>query len=663
MFPLPFYPRPPLGVTRPPGFQEGVFKGRAGNKEEEATCTYDLPQLLPRPMVRGGEFLNPPPTRPFKINRSPGFTFPPPSKHLVAKWSNAGRISPTVELPSPAGQFFPTSSPRTYSATSPSLLYHKPASPSFYHKPSSPNLSFFSKPANSRQRTLIEIPRHDPGPQADRISQIVKEQEETEASRARQYRAAPSELFSQMSSREKLGIQLPPLHVRSLPRPIIVRKLSVSESTLDPNSRPFTPSGNYPASSTCPSESVSGCGSIPDINVHQADYPLGSHEDYYQAFNFDRVGFNFDHVGLVEENNGLDDEHGGHNDDLDFDLEYDPLPEDPSTLLPDLETTQEDLNNNSNSVPNNNNSFKKTIAKNQQARNLDPLLPPLVPDSAWKTGTLRPPLLPTPFNFPPFGPSGLQQLSQQIVVPSDVGRDIRGETESRLLVSGVEQSLNGWIENQTKAIELNQTAERNKRRILLARGSLKDQNKATEFSCLPPPSFSTGGILSQDMSVPKEYLMSHVIGDRIRPINIRQEHTDLLFFLFYSMNWDALQLVAASLLFERGWRFHKQDGIWLARWPGVKPEEKTALYEKGLYQYFDVVTWKRIPGWFRLDYCYLADKTLVPEDLKTLYTRYTDVLKDVIALCGRNLALNGFSSEVAEEFDLIEGIKYMNCII
>ena len=77
-------------------------------------------------MVRGGEFLNPPPTRPFKINRSPGFTFPPPSKHLVAKWSNAGRISPTVELPSPAGQFFPTSSPRTYSATSPSLLYHKP---------------------------------------------------------------------------------------------------------------------------------------------------------------------------------------------------------------------------------------------------------------------------------------------------------------------------------------------------------------------------------------------------------------------------------------------------------------------------------------------------------------------------------------------------------
>ena len=32
----------------------------------------------------------------------------------------------------------------------------------------------------------------------------------------------------------------------------------------------------------------------------------------------------------------------------------------------------------------------------------------------------------------------------------------------------------------------------------------------------------------------------------------------MLFFLFYSLHGDALQLVAASLLFERGWRFHKQ---------------------------------------------------------------------------------------------------------
>ncbi len=39
-----------------------------------------------------------------------------------------------------------------------------------------------------------------------------------------------------------------------------------------------------------------------------------------------------------------------------------------------------------------------------------------------------------------------------------------------------------------------------------------------------------------------------------------QEHTDLLFFLFYCCQGDALQLVAASLLFERGWRYHKQAG-------------------------------------------------------------------------------------------------------
>jgi CCR4-NOT transcriptional regulation complex NOT5 subunit len=40
-----------------------------------------------------------------------------------------------------------------------------------------------------------------------------------------------------------------------------------------------------------------------------------------------------------------------------------------------------------------------------------------------------------------------------------------------------------------------------------------------------------------------------------------QEHTDLLFFLFYCCQGDALQLVAASLLFERGWRYHKQVSL------------------------------------------------------------------------------------------------------
>ena len=51
-------------------------------------------------------------------------------------------------------------------------------------------------------------------------------------------------------------------------------------------------------------------------------------------------------------------------------------------------------------------------------------------------------------------------------------------------------------------------------------------------------------------------------------------------------------------------------GVWLARWPGVSPEKKTEDWEEGLYQYFDVKVWKKIPGWFRLNYEQLADKSV-----------------------------------------------------
>ena len=52
------------------------------------------------------------------------------------------------------------------------------------------------------------------------------------------------------------------------------------------------------------------------------------------------------------------------------------------------------------------------------------------------------------------------------------------------------------------------------------------------------------------------------------------------------------------------------DRVWLARWPGVSPEKKTEDWEEGLYQYFDVKVWKKIPGWFRLNYEQLADKSV-----------------------------------------------------
>jgi hypothetical protein len=183
---------------------------------------------------------------------------------------------------------------------------------------------------------------------------------------------------------------------------------------------------------------------------------------------------------------------------------------------------------------------------------------------------------------------------------------------------------------------------------------------------MSPPSRSLLELVSdgphmQEHAVPDEYRMSRMIGEKLPPINIRQEHTDLLFFLFYSYLGDALQLVAASLLFERGWRYHKQDCIWLARWPGVRPEVKTSQFEKGLYQYFDVSCWRRIPGWFKLSYSQLADKTMVPEDLKTMYTRYHTIYRNTIKMADRDPFLTDVG--MTHELGTVDELRFLHCLL
>ena len=98
------------------------------------------------------------------------------------------------------------------------------------------------------------------------------------------------------------------------------------------------------------------------------------------------------------------------------------------------------------------------------------------------------------------------------------------------------------------------------------------------------------------------------------------------------------------------------------RWPGVRPEEKTSQYEKGLYQYFDVETWRRIPGWFKLEYSQLADKTLVPEDLKTVDSRYNGIFASVVMAAGKDPFLTSYGQD-REEFVSAEDYRLLNCLL
>ena len=47
---------------------------------------------------------------------------------------------------------------------------------------------------------------------------------------------------------------------------------------------------------------------------------------------------------------------------------------------------------------------------------------------------------------------------------------------------------------------------------------------------------------------------------------------DLLFWMFYSNPNDKMQLLAAEQLFERNWKFHKEEKIWISRTRNIEVE-------------------------------------------------------------------------------------------
>jgi len=69
---------------------------------------------------------------------------------------------------------------------------------------------------------------------------------------------------------------------------------------------------------------------------------------------------------------------------------------------------------------------------------------------------------------------------------------------------------------------------------------------------------------------------------------------DTLFYIFYSMPKDVLQVAASAELFKREWRYHKELKLWFTRVTGVEPSAKTNTFERGSYIYFDVGLWEKV---------------------------------------------------------------------
>nr|SVE73560.1 EOG090X06CC [Daphnia atkinsoni] len=116
-----------------------------------------------------------------------------------------------------------------------------------------------------------------------------------------------------------------------------------------------------------------------------------------------------------------------------------------------------------------------------------------------------------------------------------------------------------------------------------------------------------------DFHVPPEYLTNAVIRDKLAPVKLNRYQEDLLFYLFYTNVGDTMQLAASLELYNRDWRYHKEERLWITRVPGMPLMEKTGTYERGTYYCFDPNNWRKVAKEMFVEYERLEDR---PRDLQ-----------------------------------------------
>jgi len=135
-----------------------------------------------------------------------------------------------------------------------------------------------------------------------------------------------------------------------------------------------------------------------------------------------------------------------------------------------------------------------------------------------------------------------------------------------------------------------------------------------------------GPVRAEDIEfpVPHEYNISDQrhdfvssIKEKLAPLKMTRYKDELLFYLFYNYVGDVLQVLAAAELFNRDWRYHKEEKIWITRAPGSV--EKGGNFERGMYYFFDPISFRKIPKEFILEYDKLEERPTVPNHFLHAY--------------------------------------------
>jgi len=128
-----------------------------------------------------------------------------------------------------------------------------------------------------------------------------------------------------------------------------------------------------------------------------------------------------------------------------------------------------------------------------------------------------------------------------------------------------------------------------------------------------------------DMFVPNEYLTNLHIREKLAEIKTSKYNEDLLFWMFYSNPNDRMQCLAAEALFERNWKFHKDEKIWISRTRNIEARVKNNTYEEGTFMVWDVESWKKVPRDMKVEYSKLAPDNSYPHVQRPVHTpQYND---------------------------------------
>lgn len=69
----------------------------------------------------------------------------------------------------------------------------------------------------------------------------------------------------------------------------------------------------------------------------------------------------------------------------------------------------------------------------------------------------------------------------------------------------------------------------------------------------------------------------------------------LCLVIFFQLNFNLIMWNLISLSsFNRDWRYHKEERVWITRAPGMEPTLKTNAYERGTYYFFDCLNWRKV---------------------------------------------------------------------